>query len=83
MNLSLPTPESIIAFSICLGVACTIFGALLGQHYESEKREGTRELDRALRFAYEEADALREIIRDKERRARIAALPVFDYEDHK
>ena len=83
MNLSLPTPESIVAFSVCLGIACTIFGALLGQSYESEKREGTRALTKALVFAYEEADALREIIRQKDQKARTAALPVFDYEAHK
>jgi hypothetical protein len=83
MTISLPTPESIIAFSFCLGVACAIFGALLGQAYESEKREGTRALRKALRFAYEESDGLREIIRHKEQMDRIESFPLFNYEDHK
>lgn len=83
MNISLPTPESIIAFSFCFGIACTIFGALLGQAYESEKREGTRALRKALRFAYEESDGLREIIRHKEQMDRIESTPLFDYENHR
>jgi hypothetical protein len=83
LNLSLPTPESIIAFSICLGIACTIFGALLGQKYEAQKINGTVDLNEALRFAYEESDHLRQVIRERNRKESIASLPLFDYEDHK
>lgn len=83
MNLSLPTPEAIIAYSICLGAACLILGALLGQSFEQEKREGTRDLSSALRDAYKESDALREEIYQIRLAARPQErTPLFDYEAH-